>query len=128
MNFGMVILSMVGIFATILYYLMGIYLGDKNDSAFSDAALKKLTIKQDSILRKIIPYKKKGYICTTYLYIRIIPFIIHVLLFVVLMIMLAVDQLLIDFINDNVYVYIATVIGIIFILYNFILAVLAKIL
>lgn len=59
MNFGMVILSMVGIFATILYYLMGIYLGDKNDSAFSDATLKKLTIKQDSILRKIIPYKKR---------------------------------------------------------------------
>lgn len=44
------------------------------------------------------------------------------------MIMLAVDQLLIDFINDKVYVYIATIIGIIFMLYNFILAVLAKIL
>ena len=128
MDLTMTICFIFLFFIPILYYLMGIYLGDKNDSAFSDATLKKLTIKQDSILRKIIPYKKKGYICTTYLYIRIIPFIIHVLLFVVLMIMLAVDQLLIDFINDKVYVYIATIIGIIFMLYNFILAVLAKIL
>ena len=98
MDLTMTICFIFLFFIPILYYLMGIYLGDKNDSAFSDATLKKLTIKQDSILRKIIPYKKKGYICTTYLYIRIIPFIIHVLLFVVLMIMLVVDQLLIDFI------------------------------
>lgn len=128
MDLTMTICFILLFFIPILYYLMGIYLGDKNDSAFSDAALKKLTIKQDSILRKIIPYKKKGYICTTYLYIRIIPFIIHVLLFVVLMIMLIVDQLLIDFINDSVYIYISAGVGIIFMLYNFILAVLAKIL
>lgn len=128
MDLTMTICFIFILFIPILYYLMGIYLGDKNDSAFSDAALKKLTIKQDSILRKIIPYKKKGYIFTTYLYIRIIPFIIHVLLFVVLMIMLVVDQLLIDFINDNVYIYISAGMGIIFMLYNFILAVLAKIL
>ena len=41
MDLTMTICFIFLLFIPILYYLMCIYLGDKNDSAFSDTALKK---------------------------------------------------------------------------------------
>lgn len=130
MNYKIMIFCFfIGVILPIIGYLNDMLFGNNNDSEFSEWTLNKLTVKQDSFFRKIMPFKElKGSVYHKYLYIRIIPLIVHILIFLILMPMFIVDQLLVDFMVDDVFGYIGASIIIIFVLYNFILAILAKIL
>jgi hypothetical protein len=104
------------------------FFGNIHDGNFSERVLKKLTVKQDSFFRKIMPFKKiKGSVHSKYLYIRIIPLILHILMFLILIPMFMIDQLLTDFIHNDFFGYLGIVSIGVFILYNFIMAIIARI-
>jgi len=102
--------------------------GNIHDGAFSKKTLEKLTVNQDSIFRKIMPFKElKGSTRPKYLYIRIIPLIINILAVIILSISLIIDIFFINFVNDFIFIVFAGLLFFIYILYNFILAILARV-
>ena len=89
MNFAMMIfLFFGGLVCQLVAFLNDIFFGNVHDGEFSLDTLKKITVKNDSIFRKILPFKElKGSVRPKYLYIRIIPFVIHIILLVLLLIL-----------------------------------------
>ena len=78
------ILVFWGMMGAILFLLLvDLIFGSKDDGDFSDSTIKKLTIPQESFIRKIILFKESKIAPRPFLYIRAIPYLIHlVLLFV----------------------------------------------
>ena len=129
MNFAMMVCCfLLGLILPIISYLNDMFFGNNHDGEFSKRTLKKLTVKQDSFFRKIMPFKEiKGSVCPKYLYIRIIPLFVHILMFIIFIPMFAIDQLLIDFIHNDFFGYLGIVSSVIFIIYNFTIAIVARI-
>lgn len=95
------------------------FFGNNHDGEFSEKTLKKLTVKQDSFLRKVMPFKEiKGDVRPKYLFIRIIPLLVHILEFLILMPVFVLDQLLINILIDDIFGYIGLVSIAIFVLYK----------
>ena len=71
MNFAMMIFCfLLGVILPIISYLNDMFFGNNHDGEFSKRTLKKLTVKQDSFFRKIMPFKEiKGSVCPKYLWI-----------------------------------------------------------
>lgn len=129
MDFVMMICCfLIGVIIPVVGYLNDMFFGNIHDCEFSERTLKKLTVKKDSIFRKIMPFKEiKGSVCPKYLYIRIIPLISHILVLLVIMPIFAIDQLLTNIMIDDVFGYIGIVSTAVFIIYNFTLAILARV-
>ena len=129
MNYDMMICCfLIGVILPIVGYLNDMFFGNNHDGEFSKRTLKKLTVRQDSFLRKIMPFKEiKGSVRPKYLYIRIIPLIVHILVLLVIMPIFAIDQLLTNIMIDDVFGYIGIISVTVFILYNFIVAILARV-
>lgn len=129
MDFAMMICCfLIGIILPIVGYLIDMFFGNNHDGEFSEGTLKKLTVKQDSFLRKVMPFKEmKGAVRPKYLYIRIIPLLVHILVFLILMPVFAVDQLFINIMIDDIFGYIGLVSIVIFVLYNFTIAILSRV-
>ena len=59
MDFVMMICCfLIGVIIPIVAYINDMFFGNIHDASFSEKTLKRLTVKQDSILRKIIPFKE----------------------------------------------------------------------
>ena len=129
MDFAMMICCfLIGIILPIVGYLNYMFFGNNHDGEFSEGTLKKLTVKQDSFLRKVMPFKEiKGAVRPKYLYIRIIPLVVHILVFLILMPVFAIDQLFINIMIDDIFGYIGLVSIVIFVLYNFTIAILSRV-
>ena len=129
MDFGIMIsYFLIGLIIPIGCYLNDMFFGNTHDGEFSDGTLKNLTVKQNSIFRKIMPFKEfKGSVCPKYLYIRIIPLVVHIFLFLILVPLFIIDQLWVNIMNDDIFGYIGIVSLCGFVLYNFIVAILARI-
>ena len=129
MDFTMMICCfLIGIILPIVGYLNDMFFGNNHDAEFSEGTLKKLTVKQDSFLRKVIPFKEiKGAVRPKYLYIRIIPLLVHILVFLILMPVFAIDQLFINIMIDDIFGYMGLVSIVIFVLYNFTIAILSRV-
>ena len=129
MDFDMMICCfLIGIILPIVGYLIDMFFGNNHDGEFSEETLKKITVKQNSFLRKVMPFKeKKGAVRPKYLYIRIIPLLVHILVFLILMPVFAIDQLFINIMFDDIFVYIGLVSIVIFVLYNFTIAILSRV-
>ena len=124
----MICCFLIGVIIPIVAYLNDMFFGNINDASFSEKTLKRLTVKQDSFLRKIAPFKeKKGSVRPKYLYIRIIPLILHVLILLIIIPIFAIDQLLVNIMIDDVFGYIGIILAAVFVLYNFTLAILARV-
>lgn len=60
MDFAMMICCfLIGIILPIVGYLNDMFFGNNHDGEFSEETLKKLTVKQNSFLRKVMPFKEK---------------------------------------------------------------------
>lgn len=129
MDFTMMICCfIIGVILPIIGYLNDMFFGNNHDGEFTEGTLKKLTVRQDSFLRKIIPFKEiKGSVRPKYLYIRIIPLVVHILVLVIIIPIFAIDQLLANIMIDDVFGYIGIVSTAVFVLYNFTLAILARV-
>lgn len=130
MDFVMMICCfLIGVIIPIVGYLNDMFFGNIHDASFSEQTLKRLTVKQDSFLRKVMPFKEiKGSVCPKYLYIRIIPLVVHVLLVFTIVPIFAIDQLSANIMIDDAFGYIGIVSTAVFVLYNFTLAILARVL
>ena len=81
-------------------------LGNSNDCYFSDKTIKKLTVPQKSVLRKLVVFKEAKSANPPFLYIRVIPYLIQLLIVIVSTVLFFIDQFAIDFIPSIVFMII----------------------
>ena len=81
-------------------------LGNSNDCYFSDKTIKKLTVPQKSVLRKLVVFKEARSSNPPFLYIRVIPYLIQLFIVIVSTILFFVNQFLISFIPSIVFMII----------------------
>ena len=81
-------------------------LGNSNDCYFSDKTIKKLTVPQKSVLRKLVVFKEAKSANPPFLYIRVIPYLIQLLIVIVSTVLFFIDQFAIDFIPSIVFMVI----------------------
>ena len=124
---AMIFVFFVGIISPLFLCISDMIFGNSFDGRFSENYLKKMTVPKNSLLRKIMPFKElKGSIRPTYLYIRIIPFMFYMVLFIVSIIMFVVDQVLIDYISNNFFCILGFISGLIYVLYTLLMVFLTK--
>jgi len=127
MDYETIIIGMCGILCVLLVSLTDLYLGNKFDGGFSDKTLERLTVKKNSILRKILPVKEYKNSRSLFLYIRVIPVIIYFLIFIAMTLILVLDFTLVDLIDDMAFSIISISIIGLHVLYNLILAILVRV-
>ncbi len=100
-------LYIAGLVFPLLFYVIDLY--DNNfDAHFSEKTLKKLSVKENSIFKKIIPFKegsiKKNGVVVRYrylLYPRVYAFLIQSFILLIGLIVLLINFLVIEFMNDR---------------------------
>ena len=81
-------------------------LGNSNDCYFSENTIKKLTVPQKSVLRKLVIFKEGKMTNPPFLYIRVIPYLIQLFIVIVSTILFFVNQFVINFIPSIVFIII----------------------
>ena len=81
-------------------------LGNSNDCYFSDKTIKKLTIPQKSVLRKLVVFKEAKSANPQFLYIRVIPYLRQLFIVIVSTILFLINQFLISFMPSIVFMII----------------------
>ena len=81
-------------------------LGNSNDCYFSEKTIKKLTVPEKSVLRKLVVFKEAKSANPPFLYIRVIPYLIQLLIVIVSTVLFFIDQFAIDFIPSIVFMVI----------------------
>lgn len=105
-------------------------LGNNFDAHFSVNTLKRLTVHENSFLRKIIPFKegdivRNGQVCghRYYLYPRVIAVFIQSIILLIGLIMLAVHLIILPFIPDLILGIIGGLLLGLFMIYTFIMSI-----
>ena len=108
-------------------------LGNNFDAHFSEQTLKRLRVKDNSFLRKIIPLKegdiiKNGevYGHRYYLYTRVIPLFIQSILLIVGLIILAINLIFVAFLPDFILGIIGGILHILCLIYTAIINILSQ--
>lgn len=73
---------------------------------FQDKTIKKLTVPQKSVLRKLVVFKEAKSANPQFLYIRVIPYLIQLFIVIVSTILFFINQFLISFIPSIVFMII----------------------
>ena len=81
-------------------------LGNSNDCYFSENTIKKLTVPQKSVLRKLVMFKEAKSANPPFLYIRVIPYLIQLFIVIVSTVFFIIDQFVINFIPSIVFIII----------------------
>ena len=123
-----ILVFFLGTITALCSFLSDVISGNPDDGYFSDKTLKKLKLKDESIFRKILPFKENKEYPNNFLYIRVIPLVIHTILFIVSIILFFIDQILWDFLEDEIFFWIGGITAIFFMFYKLITNILSRIL
>lgn len=123
-----ILLFFGGIISPLMLYINDLAFGNVNDGKFSSYFLEKMTVKSSSFLRKIMPFKEiKGSVRPKYLYIRAIPLFIQAIFSIITLTLFLIDQLIIDYMIDDIFAYIGLISLGLYTIYTLILIVLARV-
>ena len=78
--------------AALLITFFTLLLGSRNDSKFSESTITKLTVPYNSFLRKLVLFKEGDNVRTPFLYVRIIPYLLQLLVTIVFVILVLLYQ------------------------------------
>mgnify|MGYP000661262375 CR=1 FL=1 len=106
MNLNEIIVFFICILVVLFVQISLLIIGNSNDCYFSDKTIKKLTIPEKSILRKLVIFKEVKMTNPPFLYIRVIPYLIQLFIVIVSTILFFIDQFAIDFIPSIVFMII----------------------
>lgn len=116
-----------GIISPLILYINDLAFGNIHDGHFSNHFLEKMIVKPTSFLRKIMPFKEiKGAVRPKFLYIRAIPLFIQTIFFIITLSLFLIDQLLIDYVINDIFAYIGLISLSVYTIYTLILIVLAR--
>ena len=122
-----IIIFYSGFLVALAFCFRNLLLGNPNDNFFSEKTRKKLVVPKDSVLRKIVRFKETKHSLTPLLYIRVIPYLIVLSLLVVGTILLVINLLVGNFIPGEIFQYSGLVMWVIYIAYELILIILARV-
>ena len=106
MELNEIIVFFICILVVLFMQIPLLILGNSNDCYFSDKTIKKLTVPQKSVLRKLVVFKEAKSSNPPFLYIRVIPYLIQLFIVIVSTILFFVNQFLISFIPSIVFMII----------------------
>ena len=106
MELNEIIVFFICILVVLFMQIPLLILGNSNDCYFSDKTIKKLTVPQKSVLRKLVVFKEARSSNPPFLYIRVIPYLIQLFIVIVSTILFFVNQFLISFIPSIVFMII----------------------
>ena len=106
MVLNQIIVFFICILVVLFMQIPLLILGNPNDCYFSDKTIKKLTVPQKSVLRKLVVFKEAKSSNPPFLYIRVIPYLIQLFIVIVSTILFFVNQFLISFIPSIVFMII----------------------
>lgn len=106
MDLNEIIIFFVCILVTLFMHFINLALGNSDDCYFSDNTIKKLTIPQKSVLRKLVIFKEPKSANPPFLYIRVIPYLIQLFIVIVSTILFFINQFAINFIPSIAFIII----------------------
>lgn len=106
MNLNEIIVFFICILVVLFLQISLLIIGNSNDCYFSDKTIKKLTIPEKSILRKLVIFKEVKMTNPPFLYIRVIPYLIQLFIVIVSTILFFINQFAINFIPSIVFMII----------------------
>jgi len=106
MELNEIIVFFICILVVLFMQIPLLILGNSNDCYFSDKTIKKLTVPQKSVLRKLVVFKEAKSANPQFLYIRVIPYLIQLFIVIVSTILFFVNQFLVSFIPSIVFMII----------------------
>ena len=106
MELNEIIVFFICILVVLFMQIPLLILVNSNDCYFSDKTIKKLTVPQKSVLRKLVVFKEAKSSNPPFLYIRVIPYLIQLFIVIVSTILFFVNQFLISFIPSIVFMII----------------------
>lgn len=106
MELNEIIVFFICILVVLFMQIPLLILGNSNDCYFSDKTIKKLTVPQKSVLRKLVVFKEAKSANPQFLYIRVIPYLIQLFIIIVSTILFFINQFLISFIPSIVFMII----------------------
>ncbi len=101
-----IIVFFIGIFTPLLMHCKNLIFGNPNDCYFSNNTINKLTVPNNSFLRKLVIFKEGKMTNPPFLYIRVIPYLIQLLIVIVSTILFFINQFVVSFIPNIVFVII----------------------
>lgn len=106
MDLNQIILFFICILDVLFMHFINLIFGSQHDCYFSDNTIKKLTIPKKSFLRKLVVFKEGKMTNPSFLYVRVIPYLIQLLIVIVSTVLFFIDQFVIDFIPSIVFMVI----------------------
>lgn len=106
MDLNQIILFFICILDVLFMHFINLIFGSQHDCYFSDNTIKKLTIPKKSFLRKLVVFKEGKMTNPPFLYVRVIPYLIQLLIVIVSTVLFFIDQFAIDFIPSIVFMVI----------------------
>ena len=106
MNLNDIIVFFTSILFFLVVHIIFFIIGHDTDCYFSDKTIKKLTIPEKSILRKLILFKesKKAYPPLSYIW--VIPYLIQLLFVIIATTLFFINQFVVSFIPSNTFLII----------------------
>lgn len=106
MDLNQIIIFFICILVVLFMQIPLLILGNSNDCYFSENTIKKLTVPQKSVLRKLVMFKEAKSANPPFLYTRVIPYLIQLFIVIVSKILFFVNQFVINFIPSIVFMVI----------------------
>lgn len=121
-----IIVFFICILSVLIMNFSNLILGSQNDCCFSDKTIKKLTVPKNSFLRKLVIFKENKMTNPPFLYIRVIPYLIQLFIFIVSTVLFFINQFVVNFIPSNVFMIIGYSTSGTYIIYELILISLSR--
>lgn len=106
MVLNQIIVFFICILVVLFMHFINLIFGSQHDCYFSDNTIKKLTVPKKSFLRKLVVFKEGKMTNPSFLYVRVIPYLIQLLIVIVSTVLFFIDQFAIDFIPSIVFMVI----------------------
>lgn len=98
-----IIVFFICILGTLFMHFINLLFGSQHDCYFSNNTIKKLTIPEKSVLRKLIIFKEAKSANPPFLYIRVIPYLIQLFIVIVSTVLFFINQFVINFIPSVIF-------------------------
>lgn len=106
MVLNQIIVFFICVLVVLFMHFINLIFGSQHDCYFSDNTIKKLTVPKKSFLRKLVVFKEGKMTNPPFLYVRVIPYLIQLLIVIVSTVLFFIDQFAIDFIPSIVFMVI----------------------
>ncbi len=101
-----IIVFFICILVVLFMHFKNLIFGSQHDCYFSDSNIKKLVVPKKSFLRKLVIFKEGKMTNPPFLYVRVIPYLVQLFIVIVSTVLFFIDQFVIDFIPNIVFMII----------------------